>query len=191
MKKTMHLLFLLTLLTVSSTLFACSTTNQSSQKGLPTNVRNTDTYTLGNEKNMLTPIQPLRSVEPVERDVKRIAGVVDAKVITYGNTIIVGALLEGQTTPRIYQRSSPIDRNRYTRNSAVSDGYDGKIIKTIRPKLAETDYKVVMITTNPLHFSRISKIRTQQQQGKSVPHSEMRDLLNEIGYMTTPYNLVD
>ncbi|UFJ43293.1 YhcN/YlaJ family sporulation lipoprotein [Brevibacillus humidisoli] len=172
-------------------LASCATTNESSQSGLHQNIRNTDLYTLGNEKNMLTRIRPLRSVSPIEQDVKRIPGIVDAKLVTVGNTVVIGALIQGQTSKRIYQQSSPIDRNRYTKNSSISDGYNSSIIQTIRPRLAETDYKVIMITTNPLHFSQIAEIRRRQQQGKPVSDSELRRLVNEVGYSTAPYNLVD
>ncbi|WP_126427711.1 hypothetical protein [Brevibacillus marinus] len=191
MRKAISWLCLTAVVGCTLQLAGCASTNESGQSALHQNVRNTDLYTLGNEKNMLTPLRPLRSVAPVEREVKRIPGVVEAKVVTFGNTLLVGALVEGQTAQRIYQQSSPVDRNRYTRDSAISDGYHNAIIQTIRPLLTETDYKVIMVTTNPLLFAQIADVRKRQQQGKTVPKHELRRLVNEIGYSTPPFNLVD
>lgn len=191
MKKTVHRLCLIAAFAYSLFAVGCASTNESGQSDLHQNVRNTDLYTLGNEKNMLTPLRPLRSVTQIEREVKRVPGVVQAKVVTFGNTLLVGALVEGQTALRIYQQSSPIDRNRYTRENVISDGYYNAIISTIRPLLTETDYKVIMVTTNPLLYTQIADVSKRQQKGEAVPQSELRKLVNEVGYSTPPFNLVD
>lgn len=191
MKKSFRWLCLVAILGCILQTAGCASTNESAQSDLHQNARNTDLYTLGNEKNMLTPIRPLRSVTRIEREVKRIPGVVQVKVVTFGNTLLVGALIEGQTTQRIYQQTSPLDRNRYTRENVISDGYYNSIISTIRPLLTETDYKVIMVTTNPLLYTQIADVHKRQQKGETVPQSELRRLVNEVGYTTPPFNLVD
>jgi hypothetical protein len=131
----------------------------------------------------------------IERRVERIPGVADAKIITYGDNLIVSVLPSGtpkrdQLITRIDTEATPTTPNDTVKNSP--DGLHHRIVNAIRPRLqAETRYNLLYVTTNPALYQRVSELSKRIHTGQHVQDEDMKALLNDIGYTSKGYNLVD
>ncbi|WP_241254708.1 YhcN/YlaJ family sporulation lipoprotein [Brevibacillus sp. SYP-B805] len=131
----------------------------------------------------------------IERRVERMPGVADAKILTYMDNMIVAVLPSGapkrdQVNTRIDTKGSPVAPDDTVKNSP--DGLHHQVVTAIRSRLqAETRYNLLYVTTNPALYQRVAELTRRIQTGQPISDDEMKSLMNDIGYTTKGYNLVD
>jgi hypothetical protein len=136
-----------------------------------------------------------RLIQQLARQAEKIPGVADVQVISYQDNLIVGVQTIG--TPRQDVINTKVDvRQTPVKPEALSigntDALQRRIANDMRAHLqAETRYNVLFVSTNPVIYRRVADVNQRLSRGKRVTEDEMRILLNDIGYTTKGYNLVD
>lgn len=143
----------------------------------------------------------LDRVQMMENKVKNIPGIADAKMIMYRQNVIIGVrpmdknyreqkngLHSGTTQDRQPQNeTTPEHRSRVN-----TDTYNDQIVKTIRNDLqTEGRGRLLYITSDQFNFKKIAQLQYKQRTNQPVHEDDYRTLINDIGFIMEPYNLVD
>lgn len=154
-----------------------------------------DGYVLGDDKAFYINERTPDVLRDAERRIRRIPGIVDAHIITFRDTVIVGVLTDGRTTGtdrRVHVDTPYNAKTPETRIRPATDGYNNQIVNAIRPRLqSETRFNVLLIATDQVSFARIADIKRRVQAGQPVSAGEYNKLMNDIGMTKEPFNLVD
>jgi len=143
-------------------------------------------------------VGPLERTENMENQVKRLPGIVDAKMISYRNNIIVGVVLEkpNYREPKYSTKAHDWQLRNETkpgdRSYVNTDTYNDHIVKTVRHAL-QTEGKghLLYITTDQFNYKKIAELKQKEQTGKPVRDEEYQGLISDIGFIMEPYNLLD
>ncbi len=134
-------------------------------------------------------------IQTLEQRAEKLPGVVDLKILSYTDSLIVGVLTDGRN--RVDIRNTTVDvPHTPTKPGATmlenTDGYHKRIIRTLRASLqAQSSYNNIFITTNPAMYERIAELHKRIHEGKKISNEELQVLVNDIGYTTRGYNLID
>ncbi|GED53065.1 YhcN/YlaJ family sporulation lipoprotein [Brevibacillus borstelensis] len=134
-------------------------------------------------------------VRTLEAQAERIPGVVDIKVLAYKDNLLIGVLPDGATKP---DSIDPTPSVLYTpgKPARIDNGHTDRLQQRVagvmRSRLqAQTRYNIMYVSTNPAVYQRIADIHQRVVRGERVPEDEFQTLLNDIGYTTKGFNLVD
>jgi hypothetical protein len=136
-----------------------------------------------------------RLIQQLARQAEKIPGVADVQVISYQDNLIVGVQTIG--VPRQDVINTEVDvRQTPAKAEALSigntDALQRRIANDMRANLqAETRYNILFVSTNPVIYQRVADVNQRISRGQRVTEDELRILLNDIGYTTKGYNLVD
>ncbi|MBG9773634.1 YhcN/YlaJ family sporulation lipoprotein [Brevibacillus laterosporus] len=129
----------------------------------------------------------------VEERAKKVPGVLDAKAIIYGDTMVIGVITDG--TPNGKYERKPIQRDPTSElRPKLSlklnvDGHDNRIIRGIRDTLIRQDKaRLVFITPDYKMYKRILSIHDRLLAGQYVDDSEFRRLINDVGAYTEGFS---
>lgn len=137
-------------------------------------------------------------IDQLERRAESVPGVLDIKIVAYLDNLIVGVLTDGRN--HIDMRNTAAKRNNKPtekktlglRMYETTDGFHKEIIRVLRPRLqAESRYNNIYIAAQPAMYERISDLHQRIQRGDNIANDEFISLLNDMGYITRGYNLVD
>lgn len=136
-----------------------------------------------------------RLIDQLERRAESLPGVLDIKIVAYLDNLIVGVLSDGRSHVDMRNTSDPYQGKRESiklRMNETTDGFHKDIIRVLRPRLqAESRYNNIYIATQPAMYQRISELHQRIQRGENIVDDEFISLVNDIGYVTRGYNLVD
>ncbi|MEJ8547724.1 YhcN/YlaJ family sporulation lipoprotein [Brevibacillus borstelensis] len=134
-------------------------------------------------------------VRTLEAEAERTPGVVDIKVLAYKDNLLIGVLPDGSTKP---DTIDPTPSVLYTpgKPSRIDNGHTDRLQQRVagvmRSRLqAQTRYNIMYVSTNPAVYQRIADIHQRVVRGEAVQEDEFQTLLNDIGYTTKGFNLVD
>lgn len=134
-------------------------------------------------------------INKLEQQAEKVPGVVDIKIVSYLDNLIVGVLTDGNRRVDIRNTAihNPSNKRRTSpRMYETTDGYHKDIITALRPRLqAESRYNNIFISPSTPMYERISNLHERISRGEQIEEQEFISLLNDIGYTTRGYNLVD
>ncbi|QOS99617.1 hypothetical protein JNUCC42_02250 [Brevibacterium sp. JNUCC-42] len=129
----------------------------------------------------------------VEERAKKVPGVLDAKAIVFGDTMLIGVITDG--TPNGKYERKPIQRDPTSElRPKLSlklnvDGHDNRIIRGIRDTLIRQDkVRLVFITPDFKMYKRILSVHDRLLAGQHVDESEFRRLINDVGAYTEGFS---
>ncbi|USG63823.1 YhcN/YlaJ family sporulation lipoprotein [Brevibacillus ruminantium] len=134
-------------------------------------------------------------IRALENRAERIPGVVDIKVLAYKDNLLIGVLPDG--APK-QDTINPRPSVAYTPGKPVridnghTDRLQQRVAGVMGTRLAtETRYNIMFVSTNPAVYHRIADIHQRIVRGEKVQEEEFQTLLNDIGYTTKGFNLID
>ncbi|RNB85012.1 sporulation protein [Brevibacillus fluminis] len=134
-------------------------------------------------------------IDQLEKRAESLPGVLDIKIVAYLDNLIVGVLTDGRNHTDMRNTANTYPNNRRTfatRMHETTDGFHKDIIRVLRPRLqAESRYNNIYIATQPAMYERISEFHQRIHRGEKLTDDEFISLLNDMGYITRGYNLVD
>lgn len=134
-------------------------------------------------------------IDRLERQVRGIRGVDDVKIISYKDNLLVGVKTTGTPQPDTINLKvdSPQTPSRPQQIfNGKPDALQQRVVADIRSRLqADTRYNTLFVTTDPIMYQRINTLKHHSIHAQQVDENEYRVLLNEIGYTTKGFNLID
>jgi len=131
----------------------------------------------------------------LERRIERIPGVADARFLSYKDTLIVSVLPNGTPKRDVVNLVTNVPHTPVAPQNQIKNSPDGLhhlIVERIRARLqAETNYNILYVTTNPALYHRTADLHERLMRGEQVLDTDVKALVNDLGYTVKGYNLVD